>query len=358
MTLPAIWQAIQRILSILGTLQTLLGIVNGNTSKAAQENVPFAIETSTAITQGVVTDAVIGNANIFAAIGDVELILAANQTALLAAIGAAQQTGLPVTLPTTPPAGYGADATTIGAAVWAYPSALTGQNANDRLDDAYLVALNFSDMSARVPNPGNRYIDSYGTWVSPYGVNGYNSQPLFPVANILSTDTLLTFLERESVYTGWAYNDDDYAYVTQGGSGNPFGYITTINAQGFILLRDGTTPAGSAVVPPVWPGLANVTLGTPVAITSQMTVTDDMDGVIISITSVTTNKPSLAYDAELAYKFIGALAFVTDNGDVETFQPLAFTHALYCPQRMTRAASVVLRVDAGVAGTVTPWVAV
>jgi hypothetical protein len=97
-------------------------------------------------------------------------------------------------------------------------------------------------------------------------------------------------------------------------------------------------------------------MGSPVTIAAQLTVSGPMDGVEVIITSVASSKPNVPYDTQNAYKFIGALAFVDDNGDVEPYQQLSFANALYCPKFMTRATSVVVRCDPSVAGTITPWV--
>jgi hypothetical protein len=189
-------------------------------------------------------------------------------------------------------------------------------------------------------------------------VNG--GQPSFDWGAINPANTFLEEITAQNALFDTAWYDGVGGSVALhdplGTSG--LDYLTNITGLEYDVITGRSSPVTTLPIPPVWPGIANVTLGTPVAIASQLTVIGPMDGVIVTITGLTTNKPALNYDTQLAYKFIGALAFVDDNGDVEPFQALAFTNALYCPKEMTLAASVVLRVDAGVAGTVTPWVAI
>jgi hypothetical protein len=108
--------------------------------------------------------------------------------------------------------------------------------------------------------------------------------------------------------------------------------------------------------PPVWPGLANVTLGTPVALSSDLTVAGPLDGLIVSITTPPTALGKFAFGGFTAYYKVGEVSFISDNGDAEPWQYLAFDQALYCPKAMNRAASASLRVLAGAAGLATPWV--
>ena len=109
-------------------------------------------------------------------------------------------------------------------------------------------------------------------------------------------------------------------------------------------------------VAPVWPGLANVTLGTPVALASGVTITTPMDGVIVSITGTDPDfEHYYTYDDLRAYRNVGALVFLDDDGHAESFQPIGFVSAVYCPRSMKRAGAVKMKVGHGLTGTVTPW---
>jgi hypothetical protein len=106
----------------------------------------------------------------------------------------------------------------------------------------------------------------------------------------------------------------------------------------------------------VWPGLAGVTLGTPVAIAAGVTITTPMDGVLIDITAAPVKQGYFTFDTVLSYRNIGALAFQSDDGQEEFPQTLGFTSAVYCPKTMQHAAAVVFRSSVGLTGTITPFI--
>jgi hypothetical protein len=117
----------------------------------------------------------------------------------------------------------------------------------------------------------------------------------------------------------------------------------------------GTVP-GALVLPPLWPGLAAVTLGTPVSLDAGVTITETMDGVIVHITSAPTKQGYFTFDGTRAWRNIGALSFFDDNGQQERAQTMAFESGIYCPTTMGHAAGVKLRSSVDVVGTITPWV--
>lgn len=333
---------LNNILNVITGIQNLLG------EPAQQHSVDdVLLDTDTIITE--LGDPTIGLAAI---LGEVQ----AQAVGILAAIAALPQTGDPVTLPTIPPAGYGGgDLVDIANAVWYFPQtdlpstpadalvqiarATNVTGAVDFYQDAGILRISRIDWSA----PGI-YITSF-------------SQPVFDPVDILEGETMLACLTRQNptwtVSYPWA--PQDYVGLDPT-DGSQVHWITRFGEAGFNAYRNAIWPLVAASISPVWPGLARVTLGSPVAITPQMTVVGPMDGVIVEITAVTNNKPALAYDTELSYKFIGGIAFMTDNGDVEPFQPLGWTHAVYSPLRMSEAAGVVLRADPSLVGTITPWV--
>lgn len=346
---------VERILGLLSSLSGIIGAINGNTAKAAQENVPFEIATSTSITQEVVTDGSFGLAAIKGLIDAFQSDMDSQLFTIAAALATVQQTGVPVTLPTTPPPGYGGGSGTTAAEVWAYPSGLTGATANDRLDNASLNVVNLSTMNATVPIASNPYFGVRGPWFSDYGVNGPGSDPQFPCANMRVTDELGTFLERESGYTGWSRSSDGYYFINQDGSGSPFDYVCLLSTIEFDALNNTQFDEVLNQLPPVWPGDAFVTMLSTYTIADQMTVTEYCHGVLIDITDVTINKPSVPYDTGLAYKFIGGLAFFNEDGYIEPFQQLGFTKALYCPRQTASASGFVVRADPSVVGTIKTW---
>jgi hypothetical protein len=132
------------------------------------------------------------------------------------------------------------------------------------------------------------------------------------------------------------------------GSGNPdlAAILTAINA-----IEAGTGTPGA----PVWPGLANVTFGAPVALSTGLTITTPMHGVVVNLTSVPAENDRYLFDTEASWVHIGALAFADDNDAFEGFQPFSFGKHILTPTRLVRAERVVIRSALGVQGTVTPW---
>ena len=264
--------------------------------------------------------------------------------------------GGPVTLPSTPPAGYGVDDGSIAGAVWAYDVGGYTQAAGDLLLDAGMMAISLSSVRARFPSGKSKYFEIGGTWYSTAGADTDRDYPMFPVANILSTDTLDVFLERESGFNGWIACGDGTWQVRQDDPANDFIIHTKITDAEFLVLRDGAALESVVAVPPVWPGLVNVTVGDPVDLARGNTITEAMDGVIIHITGAPTKQGYFTFDDLLSYRNIGALTFIDDNGDAEYPQGLGFTSAVYCPKSMKRAAGVKVRTAVDVVGTVTPWI--
>jgi len=118
---------------------------------------------------------------------------------------------------------------------------------------------------------------------------------------------------------------------------------------------EALTPATPIATPPVWPGLAKATLGTPVALATGVTIAEAMDGVIVNIASAPTKQGYFTFDDVRSWRNIGAVSFYSDTGAQEYPQGLGFESALYCPKVMVRAAGVKVRCASGVTGTVTPW---
>jgi len=173
-------------------------------------------------------------------------------------------------------------------------------------------------------------------------------------ADIRPTDTLLTWLTRTVPTYGWTTFDNGNGVAGQQDEwGHPDYEVYSARLTSEEFHRMYVRPLVAA---PIWPGLANVTLGTPVALSSDLTVDGPLDGLIVSITTPPTGLGKFTFGGFTAYYKVGEVAFVDDNGDAEPWQYLAFDQALYCPKAMNRAASASLRVLAGAAGTATPWV--
>jgi hypothetical protein len=358
LSIQAVFALVARVYSAIQTVLGIVGLIQGNTNKAAQENVPFSIDTATSEIKVTVLDASWGNQAISTKIDALSAYVTTQFADVLAAIAALPQVGDPVTLPTTPPAGYGAPTSVeIANGVW------TDYVGSDLVTPwEYMKSLGSRSLFEKGYSEIFKTDDLFSFFFPAYNQFGAvdGGQPSFDWGAINPANTFLEeiTLQNGAYDTGWYDGVGGMVSLHDpiGMSSNNF--ITNITGLEYDVITGRSAPVTSLDIPPVWPGIANVTLGTPVAITPQMTVSGPMDGLIVTITGVTTSKPALNYDTQLAYKFIGALAFVDDNGDVEPFQALAFTNALYCPTKMKLATSAVLRVDPGVAGTVTPWVTI
>lgn len=106
---------------------------------------------------------------------------------------------------------------------------------------------------------------------------------------------------------------------------------------------------------PVWPSLAEVTLGTPVAFDGNVDVTAPMDGVLVNLTQSPTKTGHYALGNVDLWYGLGRIAFESDNGDVEPWQYLAYDNGLFAPKSMQHASAAHLQVLGGAEGTVTPW---
>jgi hypothetical protein len=354
--LSTIEAVVLRILGILSQVLTLLGLIQGQTSKAAQENVPFSIDTNVSISKAILTDGTFGNSALLAAIVAVQSQQLADTATLTTLITNLTDGTTPVSLPPTAPSGYGGLSSSDTAdAVWGNTSFFAGFA-------AYNYLLIAGDAGAYLANWYEN--DNIGRYFQPVFLHIHytfvvtDDLPVFDPTDILSTEDLKTCLIRQNpTFTvDWTYAPQGTCYLVGSFGADQEDWVTTIDGTYFNLIKAQLFPTTSINAPPVWPGLAGVTLGSPTALSSSLTVSGPMDGVLIDITSVSTNKPALAYGGETAYKFIGALAFVSDNGDVEQFQSLGFQTAIYCPLFLKSADAVVLRVDPSVAGTITPWV--
>jgi len=115
------------------------------------------------------------------------------------------------------------------------------------------------------------------------------------------------------------------------------------------------TASGNA---PIWPGIENVELGTPVALVTGTTIEGPMDGILVDITSAPANAGLYLFGATKSYTHAGSVMFQTDNGDFEFPAKIAVAKHVLCPRTMKSAGHAILRINAGFGGTATPWTTV
>jgi len=186
------------------------------------------------------------------------------------------------------------------------------------------------------------------------------STPVWDWTQVLPSDDLLSFVTRlnPDFYTQWNNTPGSSVFLhPKSSTPGIVNYYTTMDDPMFQILKrqflSGTITPGTA---PVWPGLANVTLGTAVAIAPiEQTVTGPLDGVIVQITGGYDRLPHYKLGAIDSYKAMGTLTFTDDHGQAETFQMLGPVQAVYVPKTMVRAQTAEFRWMPGLTGTVTPW---
>lgn len=355
MTLPQIGAALLRALGLLnqvisainGVVQLLTGIQNALGEPAQQHSVEDVL-TDTATIIAMLNDPVIGLAAIK---GEVQ----AQATGILALIDGLPQVGDPVTLPTTPPAGYGADApSTLADAVWFYHLG-SGGIAGDMLANAGYLAINLSTAGAAFNGANSSWFTLSGTWFNPAGPDGPSSAPTWDPSTILPADTLLTWLNRESGNTGWSADRDGHAWNYQDPSFNDYIYTSILDEVQFQAYKAAGAIAPASLGAPIWPGVDGITYGDPTSFTDSFTITTPMDGIAVAIDSVPTETGAYDFDGQLSYGHMGSVVFFNDGDLQETYQNLGFVDAVYTPKTMVRAKGVRVRTRKGSTGRVWPW---
>lgn len=336
------------VLSIVQSIQSLLGPV-------AVEHQKYAIETIASNAANTVNSPTFGNAQLKADIAALKLDLDASVASLTLQIVGLTDGTTPVSLPVPAPAGFFAGSSgEIGSAVWDTHIPPFGD-----LASAYIQAA--GQWGASRINLGwlgdeNRYFAA--VWANIDWVAGASDDPpVFDPTDILSTEDVLTCLTRQNpTFTcTWAFDTGGFVRLIGSFGADVEEWQSTIDNAQFQQIKALLFPTALVDVAPVWPGLANVTLGTPVSLALGVTITTPMDGVLVEITSVPAKQGSFAFDAISSWRNVGALAFGSDNGDYEFPQTLGFTSAVYTPKQLLHAASVAVRTTIGVAGTITPW---
>lgn len=330
---------------IVSVLLSLLGITQ---SRADQITVNKIL--------AILTDPAVGLNAIHGELTTVLADLASIQGDVLS-LGAPQQSGSPVTLPTVPPSGYGGlDAAATGNAVWDAVSA----------DEATTFGTIVAAQSAwlRVFRDSGAMPGRLASWAT------YNFDP-FDLVNNPTTEFLEinagTILPTHASILDWLNDiyfsvtwndlgDGTYWANVSSPSGHALVYVTMTPGE-FLWLRalaTGRVPGTNQ--PPVWPGLANVTLGAAHAMAAPgEDITIACDGVIIDITGVPSWAGSFSFGTAISWRNVGAVSFTDDNGEQEFPQTLGFAHCVYVPKSMTTASGYAYRVASGVSGTITPF---
>ncbi len=105
-----------------------------------------------------------------------------------------------------------------------------------------------------------------------------------------------------------------------------------------------------------YPGSAGVTKGTPVAITTDMTIAGPIDGALYEVTAAPARLNKTTVGGYTSWLRLGKAAFLSDDGYLDSFQTVNWDHGMLLPRQLLTPASLVLRWETGVTGWVIPWV--
>lgn len=266
----------------------------------------------------------------------------------------------------------------IASDVWGYTlpiNYLDGQEWGPMAETAlraiteYLQLVQGFDGYAVPGNPHFRYItkdiQSGNAWVGDWTTTVIAaSVPVLDLTLVQEGDTVYSFLTREYPAYDWQqdgpYNIPNAGVVWLGTSPGTYFFRCTLTDADLAVASNLTTIINNTTTieggnAPLWPGVANVILGEPVALTSQLHLEGELDGVVVSITTPPSGTGLRQIGGALYDYGVGEVAFETDRGDLEPWQYLGFRAAVFIPKTMERAAGVRFRVLAGAEGTVRPW---
>ena len=272
-------------------------------------------------------------------------------------VGIPQQATQPVNLPSTPPVGYGgATASAAADAVWNHPN-FAGYAMGDTMRS---LVYFFDGLNAQLSFPS----PTGGPFRISANIGAFNAEPWlfspdYGIDSILPTDaTVGAWLNRVHARGETWSQDPDSLYWRTFGLGNPLNnttwYCTLSQVEFDQIKRD--MAGGSVVVPPIWPGLSGVTLGSAHAIAPPgEDITIACDGAIVEITGVPSWAGKFQFGAAISWRNIGAMSFTSDHGEEEFPQTWGFERVVFLPKAMAHASGYVYRAAVGVTGTITPF---
>jgi hypothetical protein len=354
-TLAEIWNAVRTILNVVSQILGIASIIQGQTAKAAQENVPFVIDTHTSATFSAVTDGTIGLAAIKTAIDTLTSNQATEFADIMAAIAGLPQTGDAVTLPGTFPPTW---VTGVGDAVWGWPVPTSNNPAYQ-----FITLAGWGAQQRGFPQTNEETPFATALWkvAGVWGEDGVsdpnpNSTFTLDVSTILASDaTSADWLNRTLPSVLWFPPLANGCLGIADVDGDNFQWYVDLPIDKWLQLKANLGLTASGATAPIWPGLSGVTLGSPVSLVDGLVITGPLQGVIVSISAAAPGKQKFLYGTVAAYQHIGALSFEDDNSDQESFQALEFENQFYLPKSMLVASSVRFKANAGTTGTVTPF---
>lgn len=271
----------------------------------------------------------------------------ANQTALMAAINGIISGASPVTVSS---GSVGDVANEV-----LYSSLIGGTSSLSDLVQPAGQLASFT-LGYLLPFPGGQYWSVAS--IPPNGSLSWSIQyPVLDISTATLGEGLLAAVLRQNPTAFVTYSDCPGGHVSciLPATTTIFEWVTNLDEQQYYEIVSYLFPAETRSLAPVWPGIANVTLGTPVALAAGVTVTGPLDGVLVSITSTPSYTGLFDFDGDPSYRNVGAITFQSDNGQDELPQTLGFASAIYCPRQMATASLAKIRTPGAIVGTVTPW---
>lgn len=174
-------------------------------------------------------------------------------------------------------------------------------------------------------------------------------------SGIAADDTLESYLDSADPAHTWTTDEQTGMVSAASTHANSVGWywVCRLTPAEFEHFKSVATDAGN--VPPTWPGIDAVTLGTPVVITGPTVVDGPMDGLLWETTTAPAGRSRFSVGGnEYAYH-AGSLAFVSDNGDIEPYQYIGWDAGLFAARQMKRAASALVAPGRDITGVATPW---
>lgn len=346
--MPAVLAGILEILGLVTTINTFIQTISQLLGHPAQEPTLNAVLLAEQNNNGLIVQLGAADQIILTALANIDARLTAQ-------IGSPQQSNKPVTLPVVPPAGYGGlSSSQTGDAVWLYATGFPSGNALGALAE-----IRYSLVQRDVANAGMAIAGQEEWWMTgPFYDSRFAPNPTFETfpldfTTILSTDaTADAWLRRVQPALGWRIPDPGFPLLD--GVDNFTYFLPRLTQDRFDAIKASRFPTTSLGAP-VWPGLANVTLGAALALVDGLLIPGPLDGVVIAITAVPSPISYYPFGPLRSYVHVGGIAFVDDDGEAETVQPIGLNANVVCPKSMAQADHAYIRLQSGVIGTVRPW---
>lgn len=345
------------LIQVLSDLQVITGLLNNvlNTSNQTASKQDIAALGQQVLAQlGLVENMLIGLA---AQERQIWADLSRQIQGLGVQTGIPQQATQPVILPTTPPAGYGSSLDAAG--VWSYVQ--TGQihTTGQLLAIAGWVPIRQQAVGAVIPLYDWPFIGWGGPWDEPtFADPNFANIPYLDWTTISSGDaSTLAWLDR--VYAGVGWYDAGGGMVAAPSNDGQNVAAVLISPARFAELKalaNPTTPTTPLYVPPVFPGVANVTYGDSQSMDAPNgSLSGPADGYKIEIDAVPSWAGKFDFGAVQSWRNVGAIAFVDDEGVPEPPQTLGITPAHYVPRSMAHSVGAYYRIATGYHAAATPF---